>query len=257
MNEHQNQADAVRKLFTETSKEYAGLFVSKKTGKNFIFRQRLSLATGAAMGTSGQIFDCATGSGEITTAIIATGKFDRATLLDVSPNMLDLTSRQIKNNSAGKNMAEVELVCEDVFRFARGNSHRKYGLIVCLGLIAHTGRLPELMLLLRGLLAKEGVILLQSSLLDHPGTRMERFFSQERYFRKHGYRINYFRHSDIEAAVAGAGLKIAASRRYALGMPFGDRLWRWGNYQLERIFQRWADAHGAEVLYTLKADGAP
>ncbi len=113
------------------------------------------------------------------------------------------------------------------------------------------------MLLLRRLLAKDGVILLQSSLLDHLGTRMERFFSQERYFQKHGYRINYFRQRDIEAAVAGAGLKIAASRRYALGIPFGDKLWRWGNFQFERIFQRWADAHGSEVVYTLKADDLP
>ncbi len=256
MIEQQNHAEAVRKLFTETSKEYAGLFVSKKTGKNFIFRQRLTLAAMAALDQSGQLLDCATGSGEITTAIIATGKFGRATLLDLSQKMLDLTSSQIKNNSGGKNLAEVELVCEDVFRFASANSHREYGLIVCLGLIAHTGRLPELLLLLRGMLAKDGVILLQSSLLDHLGNRIERIFSQERYFRKHGYRINYFRRRDIEAAVASAGLKIVASRRYALGMPFGDRLWGWGNYQLERMFQSWADAHGAEVVYTLKADGA-
>lgn len=142
-----------------------------------------------------------------------------------------------------------------MFRFARENPHRKHDLIVCLGLIAHTGRLPELLRLLRGLLAKDGVILLQSTLLDHPGTRMERFFSHERYFRKHGYRINYFRHQDIEAAAASAGLIIAACQRYSLGLPFGDRLWGWGNYQLERIFQRWAAPRGSEAVYILKADG--
>ncbi len=254
MKEPQLHVDAVRNLFTETSQEYASLFVSKKSGKNFNFRKRLSLATEAAMKTSGQAFDCATGSGEIITSIVSTGKFEGVTLVDLSQKMLDLTARQINDTGAGKKAAKIELVCEDIFQFTRANSHRKYDLIVCLGLIAHTGRLPELMLLLRGLLARGGVILLQSSLTDHPGTRVERFFSKERYFRKHGYRISYFSHQDIETAVAGAGLKIAASNRFAVGMPFGDRLWSWGNYHIERIFQRWANVHGSEALYVLKAD---
>jgi SAM-dependent methyltransferase len=254
MIESQPQAEAVRKLFTDTSQAYAGLFLSKKTGKNFNFRQRLTLAVAAARQTSGSVFDCAAGSGEIIAAIIAAGNFDRATLLDLSPKMLELTSSQIKNHISGRAPGECELVCDDVFRFALENSHRKYGLIVCLGLIAHTGRLPELMRLLRGLLTEDGVILLQSTLLDHPGTRVERFFSQERYFRKHGYRINYFRQQDIAAACAGTRLKIAACKRYALGIPFGDRLWGWGNYQLERIFQGWAEAHGSEAIYVIKMD---
>jgi 2-polyprenyl-3-methyl-5-hydroxy-6-metoxy-1,4-benzoquinol methylase len=256
MREIQPHADAVRRLFTETSHEYAGLFLSKKTGKNFIFRQRLCLATAAVREKSGQIFDCATGSGEIIAAIIAAGKFGRATLLDISPKMLEMTASQIKNNVSGKGAASIEFVCEDVFRYSRENSTHKYDVIVCLGLIAHTGRLQELLLSLQGLLAKDGVILLQSTLLDHPGTRVERFFSEERYFRKYGYRINYFRHQDIEAACAGAGLKIAARNLHGLGIPFGDRLWAWGNYQLERIFKRWADAHGSEAFYLLKADAS-
>jgi SAM-dependent methyltransferase len=251
----QTNVDPVRKLFTETSHEYASLFLLRKTGKNFTFRQRLSLATEAALQTSGRVFDCATGSGEISAAIIGTGKFDRATLLDLSPKMLELASSRIKSNFAGGKTAKVELVCDDVFRFVRENSQGKHDLILCLGLIAHTGRLPELMLLLRGLLTKNGIILLQSTLLDHPGTRIERFLGGERYFRKLGYRIHYFRHQDIAAAAANAGLKITARRRYALGVPFGDRLWDWGNYQMERIFQRWAAAHGSEAIYILKTDG--
>ncbi len=122
MSEYQNQADAVRKLFTETSKEYARLFLSKKTGKNFIFRQRLSLATMAALGKSGQVLDCATGSGEITAAIIAAGRFDRATLLDVSPQMLDLTSRQIKIIPPGKTWRRLSWFV-GMFFVLRGRTH--------------------------------------------------------------------------------------------------------------------------------------
>lgn len=255
MKECQADAEAVRKLFTDTSQEYAGLFLSRKTGKNFIFRQRLALATAAVRETSGRVLDCATGSGEITASIHATRKFDGATVLDLSPKMLELASHRVKKEISGQNATAVEFVCDDVFRFAEENAHRKYDLVLCLGLIAHTGRLPVLLRLLRRLLAPDGVVLLQTSLADHPGSRVERFFSAGRYFRKHGYRINYFRHQDIAAACSDAGLKIAACRRYGLGIPFGDRLWSWGNYQLERIFQRWADLHGAEAIYLLKADG--
>ncbi len=256
MNERQPQADAVRELFTGTSQEYASLFLARKTGKNFIFRRRLTLAANATRDISGQLFECATGSGEITAAILATGKFAGATILDLSPKMLELSGNRIKNNPAIKNTTRVELICDDIFRFSRENSQRKYDLVICLGLIAHTGRLELLLNQLRELLTQDGVILLQSTLLDHPGTRVERFFSEEGYFKKHGYRINYFRHQDIEAAVTGARLKIMACKRYALGLPFGDRLWGWGNYQLERIFQWWADNHGSEAIYVLKNDGA-
>jgi SAM-dependent methyltransferase len=254
MNERQPAADAVRELFTGTSQEYASLFLARKTGKNFIFRRRLTLATAAARAASGQLFECATGSGEITAAILATGKFEGATILDLSSKMLELSGNRIKNNPAIK--TKVELICEDIFLFSKENTQRKYDLIICLGLIAHTGKLELLLSQLRELLTKDGVILLQSTLLDHPGARLERFLSEEQYFKKHGYRINYFRHRDIEAAVAGARLKITACKRYALGLPFGDRLWGWGNYQLERIFQWWADNHGSEAIYVLKNDGA-
>lgn len=254
MKEGRPNKDAVGKFFAKSSQAYAGLFLSKKTGKNFIFRQRLSLATEAALETSGRMFDAATGSGEISAAIMTTGKFNQATLLDLSPQMLELASNQMRNNRAAENAAKVEFICEDVFRFAPMNSHRKYDLILCLGLIAHTGRLQELLLMLRAMLAKNGIILLQSTLLDHPGTRVERFLTRNRYFRKHGYRISYFRHRDIEAACAGAGLNITARKRHGLGLPFGDRLWDWGNYQLERIFQKWASAHGSEAIYILRTD---
>lgn len=246
--------ESVRKFFTETSEEYASLFLSKKTGKNFNFRERLLLATEATRGITGRMLDCATGSGEITAAIVGQGSFEQATLLDLSPKMLELTGSRIKKNATGEKGTTVELVCEDVFRFAGENADRKYDLIVCLGLIAHTGRLPELLKLLRAMLTKGGVILLQSTLLDHPGTRLERTVSKEAYYRKLGYRISYFRNQDIVDAVTGSGLRVMERKRYALGLPFGDRLWGWGNYQLERIFQGWGKTHGSEAIYILKAD---
>lgn len=254
MNECQPGTEAVRKYFTASSYEYSGWFLPKKTGTNISFRQRLALAAAAARDVSGQVLDCATGSGEILAAVLATGQFERATVVDLSPKMLELASGQIKKNLGGEMAPQIRLVCDDVFHFAREKSGGKYNLVICLGLIAHTGRLPELLKLLAGLLANDGIILLQSTLLDHPGTRIIRSITGKRTTRVHGYPISYFRHRDIEAACVGAGLRIASCRRYTLGIPFGDRLWAWGNYQMERIFQRWAGVHGSEALYVLRAD---
>jgi len=247
--------EAVRKLFNESSENYASLFLPKKTGKNFAFRKRLVLVSEAAQQASGQLFDCATGSGEVSTAILAKGRFERATLLDISPRMLDLVAKQINEKLARNIASQIELIRENIFCFAPKDENCKYDCILCLGLIAHTGRLKELLVLLRGLLVKDGIILLQSTLLDHFGTRVERFFSEERFFRKHGYKITYYRHQDVTSACADAGLEIFAHKRFSLGLPFGDHFWGWGNYQLELFFQRWAEVHGSEAIYVLKADG--
>ena len=255
LKESQLHPEAVRKLFSETSEEYATLFLPKKTGKNFIFLKRLALATATAREVSGGLFDCATGSGEITAAALAAGNFQQATVLDLSANMLELSSTRIKEETAiGKRAGAAEFVCDNFFHFAPLNSERKYDLILCLGLIAHTGRLPELLTCLRKMLSPNGVILLQTTLLDHPGTRIERALSSKRYFQKHGYWINYFNKRDIEAAVAEVGLKIKQCRRFGLGVPFGDRVWAWGNYHLERLCRGLTGSHGAEAIYVISAN---
>jgi SAM-dependent methyltransferase len=249
-----NHDEAVRKLFAESSADYANLFLSHKTGKNFAFRQRLVLVTEVSQELTGRLFDCATGSGEIAASILAKGNFDCATLLDISQDMLDLAVRQIGATLAGKKLANIEFKCDDVFNFAVKEPNNQYDYILCLGLIAHTGRLDELLILLRGLLAKHGIIYLQTTLLDHWGTKIERFFTEERFLRNHGYRIAYFRHKDIVSACAQAGLKIVSRKRYSIGIPFGDRIFSWGNYHLERIFRSRMNNWGSEAIYTIKAD---
>lgn len=255
INQTQPGAEAVRKLFTHGAEDYARLFEAAKSGKNFSFRERLAWAAAAGREKSGRLLDCAAGPGEITTAILAQGTFTQATVLDLSPKMLELASSRIKRSLPAAEAASAEFVCNDVFGFARENSHLKFDLILCLGLVAHTGRLPELLSLLRVLLARDGILLLQTTLLDHLGTRVERFFSAELYVRKHGYRIHYFRHRDILAACAEAGLQAVKCRRFTLGIPFGDKLWAGANYHLESMFRSWASVHGSEAMYSLKVNG--
>lgn len=250
------ETQAVEEFFTKTSEYYADHFVVRRTGQHFEFRQRLEVANEMTSTARGSVLDCAAGSGEITASIIATGRFSQVTAVDLTPRMLELAKRQIEASVRGQPPVEVELVNADIFRFATGNATRRFNLILCLGLIAHTGRLHELLTGLSRMLHPDGAILLQATLSDHPGVRLYRTLTYKRQIRRQGYRISSFRQRDIFQAAQDAGLKVVARRRYALGIPFGDRIWARGNYFMEKTFQGWARSHGAEEIYLLKLGGA-
>lgn len=243
---------AVQQFFTGNATEYSKLFLEKRSGSNFGFRERLNLAVEMTAGISGRLLDCACGSGEITATILASGRFTGATVVDLSPKMLDLARQRVASDVKGMASDQLVLKSADIFEFALQAHAERYDLIVCLGLIAHTGRLDELLTRLSGLLKPKGKILLQSTLFDHTGTKIVRALAGERYYRRYGYRISYFRHQDIVQAVQKAGLEIAATRRFTFGFPFGDRVWPAMNYFLEHRMRNWARSHGAEALYLLQ-----
>jgi cyclopropane fatty-acyl-phospholipid synthase-like methyltransferase len=127
----------------------------------------------------------------------------------------------------------------------------RFDLIVCLGLIAHTGRLGELLRLQRACLAPGGRILLQSTLLDHPGTRVVKMLTAGRYERQKGYAISYFTDEDIRATAQDCGLEVKEMRRYGVSVPFGDRVSGAMNLRLEKALASWGGRSGAEGLYLL------
>jgi SAM-dependent methyltransferase len=254
--DEQERLQAVEKLFSETAAEYSSFFLPKRTGVSFGFRQRLANSLELCAGMSGSLLDCAVGPGEVAAAILDKGQFGRAVLLDLSPRVLGFAQCRIDQVLGGHRLAAIEFVCADIFRFAAENSRERFQLILCLGLIAHTGRLPELLAALRGLLAAGGVILLQTTLLDHLGVRVVRALTKNRYFRRHGYEISYYRQADILHAALSSGLTVAASRRYAARVPFGDGVWPWANYWCEMVLRPWARSHGAEALFLLGPRGA-
>ena len=132
-------------------------------------------------------------------------------------------------------------------------SDSRFDLILCLGLIAHTGRLDILLSRLKSMLTPGGRIILQTTLLDHLGTRISRVLTSRRELVQRGYRISWFSQRDIADACHNAGLQILEMRRHSLGIPFGDRLWPWANFQLEKRLQNWASRHGADAIYLLGA----
>jgi ubiquinone/menaquinone biosynthesis C-methylase UbiE len=246
--------EAVRQLFAKDADEYSRHYLSERRGANFCFRRRLDLTLELAQPISGRLLDCAAGTGEITSALLQTGRFDAGTVVDLSPQMLDRTRERLANATCARLELSLSYVQSDIFKFQLVKHDEPFDLILCLGLIAHTGRLPELLENLRGMLAPGGRILLQSSLMDHLGTRMVRALAAERYFRNHGYRLSFYANADILAAVQIAGLQVEAVRRFSFGLPFGDRIWPWANYQVERLFQGWSAVHGSDALYLLRGD---
>jgi ubiquinone/menaquinone biosynthesis C-methylase UbiE len=240
--------DPVAAYFDKLPEIHKSQFKARASGANFNFQQRLKLAYEMGSTSSGRLLDCATGTGEITCALLGSGKFNQATLVDVSQAMLQaakqLLTSQIKN-------AELEFVQSDIFNFRASGSG--FDLILCLGLIAHTGRLEILLQRLKSMLMPGGRIILQSTLTDHLGTRIVRVLTSRRELAHRGYRIAWFSQQNIVDACDRAGLRILETRRLSLGVPFGDRLWAWANFQLELRLKNWASRHGADAIYLLGA----
>ncbi len=246
-------SDPVAAYFEKLPQLHKRQFAQQASGASFYFQKRLTLACELASASAGRLLDCAAGTGEITCALLKSGRFSHATVVDISPAMLqsakELLSSQIPNT-------ELEFIRSDVFNFKPADSD--FDLVLCLGLIAHVGRLIAhvgrldiLLPHLKSMLAPGGHIILQTTLTDHVGTRIVRALTARRELAKRGYRISWFSQRDVADACHDAGLRIVGMRRHSLGIPFGDRLWPWANFQLETRLQKWASRHGADAIYLL------
>jgi ubiquinone/menaquinone biosynthesis C-methylase UbiE len=239
--------DPVATYFDKHAEAHKRQFVGSGSGASFYFQKRLTLACELAEGSAGRLLDCAAGSGEITCALLKSGRFPHATVVDISPAMLqsakELLTSQITN-------AELEFVHSDIFNFKPSDSN--FDFILCLGLIAHVGRLDTLLAHFKSMLTPSGRIILQTTLTDHVGSRIVRALTARRELAKRGYRISWFSQRDVIEACRRSELAILDMRRHSLGVPFGDRFWPWANYQLETRLQEWASRHGADAIYLLE-----
>ena len=193
----------------------------------------------------GHLLDCATGSGEITRSALSQGDFKKATFVDISTKMLEIAktqAQQIQNVS-------MSFVTADIFEYLRdANPVEKWNSVLILGLIAHTGRLAELLSLIRNNLEPNGVVLIQSTLMDHPGTKLVRFLTAKRYVKQKGYAISYFTLQKLEDEIAQAGFKITRMQRFGMGIPFADRIAPKFNAWLEKKNLNRMARKGAEVV---------
>ena len=238
--------DPVAAYFEKLPKIHQHQFAQSASGANFNFHQRLALACELASASAGRLLDCAAGTGEITCALLKSGRFSHATVVDIAPAMLQSAKQLVTSEIAD---AELEFIRSDVFDFKPAAS--SFELILCLGLIAHVGRLDILLPHLKSMLAPRGRIILQTTLIDHVGAQIVRAVTAQGELARRCYRISWFSQRDIADACNGAGLQIVDIRRHSLGIPFGDRLWAWANFQLETRLQKWSKRHGADAIYLL------
>lgn len=241
--------DPVKAFWQTQADDYTGNYADLPRGTNFNFRTRLAHACTLTRDCSGHLLDCSCGSGEITHALLQSGRFPQATLVDISAPMLELCRKRMTSLAPSVNVTWVQ---DDVFHFLQTSSAQaQYDLIVCLGLIAHTGRLEELFRLWQSGLRSGGQVLLQTTLFNHPGTRFIRAVSAHRHLQRKGYAIHYYRDQDIIQTATKHGFRILQRQRYSLGIPYGDRIAPGLNYYLEKRLERWASLYGAEALYLI------
>lgn len=234
--------------FSSLLPSYKENFSQKNSGKSHQFRTRLSLVRSLLDRANGNLFDCACGTGEITASVLNSGDFSNVVVSDISKEMLISARNLISKNN---NIENIIFQNVDIFEYKK-TTGQKFDVILCLGLIAHTGRLEDLIRHLKSMLSTKGVILLQSSLVEHWGVKFERFIGAKSFTRKHGYEISYYTVSAIERVVKSSGMKIVKSKKYCFGFPFGDRIFGIGNYWLEKFSKRFSSKKGSECIFVLQ-----
>lgn len=247
----EGSGDAVKNFFSSQTDSYSQHFRALQRGDSFRFVRRLQIACALTKPMQGHVLDCAVGSGEIAAAVISQGNFSSADLVDISPNMLARTRELTKSLDVPCSFVE-----EDIFLYARRAKllARSYDLILCLGLIAHVGRLEELLSLLKPLLVPgSGRLILQSTVLDNPGVRLERLLSSRRYTLVNRYSISYFNRSEIVDSARRCGYEVVGETRFGLNIPFGDRIWPWANFHAERLLSGASNRIGGEIIFELGA----
>ncbi len=240
--------EQVTKHFEGHAKRCSENFASD-TGSSVLFNLRRQIVVELlAHEPARQIFDVAAGSGEITHAVALSKAPEQLIVNDISPAMLELARRQF---AATPVSGATTWLNDDAFKVLEQSSFEAYDVIICLGLIAHTGRLPELLTRAHRCLRPSGVLILQSSLSNHLGVWIEALYARSP-LRPTTYKINTFNLKQIVCAAKDAGYETDQIRRFGVGIPFGDRLLGPANFLLESKYAQRTKGHGAEAVFKLK-----
>lgn len=231
----------IKSHFDKHSERYAENFHHCRSGKSFEFAQRCKIVGEFSSGLNGEFLDVACGTGEVTQYALSSGNYNKARIVDLSEAMLKIAKDKLSFNDI-----EIEFECRDVF-----NLSGQFDVINCIGLIAHTGELDRLMKLFAGLLRPNGVLLIQSTIGEHLGSRIEKKLSGKRFALKHGYQISYYSTKLLVESFLNNDFLISDAKRYCLGVPYGDKISKNLNYILENVFQGLSRKHGSEIIYKL------
>jgi len=242
----------VQQLYAETHKGYSALFTKQRSGDNFCFNRRVDVVRELAPTRILGLLDCAVGSGEVTGSVLSNSTVEKVVVNDFSPHMMSLARSYLIPKSIEDSIPAILFNQDDIFHYL-DSTDEEFDCILCIGLIAHTGRLDELLSSLRRRLSNNGVLLFQSTLANHPFVALHRCLTQKRYQRKFGYPIAYYTERELLDAFARNSFTITESRKFCIRIPFGDKISKRANYHCERILCNVAQTWGSECIYKLLA----
>lgn len=236
----------VTEFFEAHSENYADFFREDTcTGASEMFRVRLAIVAGLLAGKAGALLDCATGTGEITQAVNASGRYDQLWANDVSAGMLRAASQSIQPTHGGE---VLRFINRDIFTIEEEPGMPTFDVILCLRLIAHVGRLDDLFASFARLLGPGGTVAMQTTVADQLWIRMARMVNNRHIAAGKLHQIHYFDIPSIEAVAAKAAFRTAAVRRFGVALPFGDKLLGRLNHWVESRFARGATRHGGDAV---------
>lgn len=245
MTENTNQT-RVTEFFEEHSADYGDFFKEEtRTGASEMFRARMAIVAELLAGKQGALLDCATGTGEITQAVNASGRYGQLWANDVSAGMLRAAQVAIAPSVPEQ---QLRFINSDIFAIEQTPGLIPFDVILCLGLIAHVGRLGELFAMFGRLLNPGGTVAMQTTVSTQLGVRAARLVNERRVAMGQLHRIHFFSIEEIVAVAEAAGFRTVAVRRFGLCFPFGDKLLGKLNYELERRFARGATRHGGDAV---------
>jgi ubiquinone/menaquinone biosynthesis C-methylase UbiE len=242
--------NAVTKYFEEQAESYSTLFdADRRSGAAVLFKLRRRLVIELLSGENPRsLIDIATGSGEISCAAAASFKFDHLLLNDISPKMLQLAYSCFQR---WRPPGDITWVNQDGFELLTNLGPDRFDVVLAIGLIAHTGRLSELLARAFACLRRGGVLILQSSVTDHPGAFVTALYARSP-FRRVPYRVTTFSKNEIIAGAIRAGFEVVETRRYGVCLPFGDRILGRINHRLEEAYAETLTRTGGEALFKLR-----
>jgi len=244
-----NRQTRVTDFFEDHAKDYGRFFAADtRTGAAETFRNRLDLVAHALAGGSGRLLDMASGTGEITAAVNAVGDYAQVFVNDISPAMLDSARRAVVPR-AGQ---QVRFSNVDGFTLGDDPALAELDVILCLGLIAHVGRLGELFAMFDQLLKPGGRVAMQTTVADQMFVRLSRVVNERRVAAGRLNPIHFFRVPEIVAAANKAGFTLEHEARFGVQLPFGDKLLGPVNFVVERLFGRDIGRFGGEAVLVLR-----
>ena len=240
----------VKDFFERQSKSYSAFFdANNRKGAVVLFKLRCDLAIELLSNETPHTFlDLATGTGEITRAIVGSLKLDELQLNDISPGMLEACRRQFADLPS---TSKAEWTNRDAFELLDHAGSERFDVILCLGLIAHTGRLYELLKKIFASLHPGGTLILQSSLTNHPGAWLTASYARSS-LRRTDYKVHAFSKEEIISTAEAAGFQLADMRRFGMCLPFGDRILGKLNFHIEEAFAKKLTNNGGDALFKLR-----